>query len=54
MLELCRFCLYFSEFGYVTTLFYVPNFQKSYEHRKSDELKDWGLEKYTKLNTIVF
>jgi hypothetical protein len=41
MLGLCRFCLHFSEFGYVTEFFYVPDFfyvskklRKSLGHRK--------------------
>jgi hypothetical protein len=36
MLGLCRFCLDFSEFGYVTKNLYVPNFfYVSKKHRKS-------------------
>jgi len=36
MLGLCRFCLDFSEFGYVTNFFYVPNFFYVFlKHRKS-------------------
>ena len=36
MLKLCRFCLEFSEFGYVTTIFYFPNFfYVSKKYRKS-------------------
>ena len=45
MLGLCRFCLHFSEFGYVTEFFYVPDFfyiskklRKSLEHRKMSVL----------------
>ena len=45
MLGLCRFCLHFSEFGYVTKIFYVPNFfyaskkiRKSLGHRKMSVL----------------
>ena len=36
MLGLCRFCLDFSKFGYVTKNFYVPNFFYVFlKHRKS-------------------
>ena len=45
MLGLCRFCLHFSEFGYVTEFFYVPDFfyvskklKKSLGHRKMSVL----------------
>ena len=45
MLGLCRFCLYSSEFGYVTKIFYVPSFfyvskklRKNLGHRKMSVL----------------
>ena len=47
MLGLCRFCLDFSEFGYVTEFFYVPDFQKNLE-------KVWDIDKCLYLCFLLY